>query len=118
MSVLQLWGLLIGAPSAHFWHAYLQKWFARKADTFETAIQKVRLVPTSRVVCIASITRVVQANTGMWAFRPCGLSAALPPQLPHANRPCKLSRTWIARVRLCWRRLGAVRAAADPAASD
>lgn len=38
---LQLWGLLIGAPSAHFWHYYLQKWFARKTDTFETAIQKV-----------------------------------------------------------------------------
>jgi hypothetical protein len=37
----QLWGLLIGAPAAHFWHAYLQKWFARKADTFDTAIQKV-----------------------------------------------------------------------------
>lgn len=37
----QLWGLLIGAPTAHFWHAYLQKWFARKADTFETAIHKV-----------------------------------------------------------------------------
>jgi hypothetical protein len=38
---MQLWGLLIGAPSAHFWHYYLQKWFARKADNFDTAIQKV-----------------------------------------------------------------------------
>lgn len=47
MCRLQLWGLLIGAPSAHFWHAYLQKWFARKADTFDTAIQKVRLLPAA-----------------------------------------------------------------------
>lgn len=39
--LMQLWGLLIGAPSAHFWHYYLQKWFARKADNFDTAIQKV-----------------------------------------------------------------------------
>lgn len=40
---MALWGLLIGAPSAHFWHYYLQKWFARKADNFETVIQKVIL---------------------------------------------------------------------------
>jgi hypothetical protein len=52
--VLQLWGLLIGAPSAHFWHAYLQKWFARKADTFDTAIQKVKLLPAA--VCCAQMS--------------------------------------------------------------
>eukprot|EP00878_Enallax_costatus_P022699 GHUV01024102.1.p1 GENE.GHUV01024102.1~~GHUV01024102.1.p1 ORF type:complete len:153 (+),score=21.67 GHUV01024102.1:178-636(+) len=38
---MALWGLLIGAPSAHYWHQYLQRWFAGKSDSLETAIQKV-----------------------------------------------------------------------------
>lgn len=41
--LLQLWGLLIGAPSAHFWHMYLQRWFAGKAETLQTVLQKVAL---------------------------------------------------------------------------
>jgi peroxisomal membrane protein 2 len=41
--LLQLWGLLIGAPSAHFWHFYLQRWFAGKAETLQTVLQKVAL---------------------------------------------------------------------------
>eukprot|EP00879_Flechtneria_rotunda_P018595 GHRR01019512.1.p1 GENE.GHRR01019512.1~~GHRR01019512.1.p1 ORF type:complete len:199 (+),score=46.06 GHRR01019512.1:792-1388(+) len=40
---MAIWGLCIGAPAAHFWHRYLQKWFAGKTDTFETALQKVIL---------------------------------------------------------------------------
>eukprot|EP00878_Enallax_costatus_P003220 GHUV01003423.1.p1 GENE.GHUV01003423.1~~GHUV01003423.1.p1 ORF type:complete len:199 (+),score=39.85 GHUV01003423.1:178-774(+) len=40
---MALWGLLIGAPSAHYWHQYLQRWFAGKSDSLETAIQKVIL---------------------------------------------------------------------------
>jgi peroxisomal membrane protein 2 len=41
--LLQLWGLLIGAPSAHYWHMYLQRWFAGKAETLQTVLQKVAL---------------------------------------------------------------------------
>ncbi|WIA31996.1 hypothetical protein OEZ86_002850 [Tetradesmus obliquus] len=40
---MALWGLLIGAPSAHFWHMYLQRWFAGKAETLQTVLQKVAL---------------------------------------------------------------------------
>lgn len=40
---LQLWGLLIGAPSAHYWHVMLQRWFAGKAETLHTVLQKVAL---------------------------------------------------------------------------
>eukprot|EP00775_Hariotina_reticulata_P006114 gene6114-6353_t len=40
---MALWGLLFGAPSAHYWHHYVQKWFAGKADTAETVVQKVLL---------------------------------------------------------------------------
>jgi hypothetical protein len=97
--VLQLWGLLIGAPSAHFWHAYLQKWFARKADTFDTAIQKVRLVPQQQPG--VRICHTAQAGHDFC----CSSAVASQPQLHHdgccraANmvlhrtHPCRFSST-------------------------